>query len=54
MATETEKQTEQNGKNRTFTCKYCGKVTPFEEIVVVTDYFPAIVVCSECAKIVRI
>jgi transcription elongation factor Elf1 len=37
----------------TFTCKLCGEVKPFEEMVVVTEYTPAIIVCKACAKAIR-
>ena len=37
----------------TFTCKHCGEVKPFEEMVVVTEYTPAIIVCKACAKAIR-
>lgn len=53
MTTDTNKDTRPEVKKTTFTCNHCENVKPFEEMVVVTRYFPAIVICKECEKKLR-
>jgi len=35
-------------KRITFTCKFCGRPKPFEEMKVLERFFPALPVCSDC------
>ncbi|MBN2240145.1 MAG: hypothetical protein JW712_10255 [Dehalococcoidales bacterium] len=53
MATESIK-TEPVENKPTFICKYCKQEKSFDEMVVVTEYFPPIVVCKVCAGNIRI
>ena len=35
----------------TFTCKYCGEAKPLDEIRVATRFFPYLVLCKDCWKL---
>jgi hypothetical protein len=35
----------------TFTCKFCGKPKPIEEMRITTRFFPHFAVCRGCLKV---
>jgi hypothetical protein len=37
-----------------FTCKYCGEQKPIEEMEVATRFFPPLVVCRDCWKLLEV
>jgi len=37
-----------------FTCKYCGEQKPIEEMRVATRFFPPLVVCRDCWKLLEV
>ncbi len=51
MATKTKKGQQPKVKETTFKCKFCGESKPLEEIVVLTRFFPPLIVCRDCEKI---
>ncbi len=53
MTSKTDKKTRPRKKVTTFKCNYCEKVKPLEEMIVVTRYFPPVVICLECEKKIR-
>ena len=53
MTTEIEKGEESKAKKVTFKCKSCEKSKPLDEMVVVTRFFPLVVVCRDCEKKMR-
>ena len=38
----------------TFTCKFCGKPKPIEELKVATRFFPPLPVCQDCWKLLEL
>jgi len=38
----------------TFTCKFCGKPKPIEELRVATRFFPPLPVCQDCWKLLEL
>jgi hypothetical protein len=36
-----------------FTCKFCGKPKPIEEIRVVKRFFPPLAICKDCWKLLE-
>ena len=53
MTTEEKKNVGSKEKNITFKCNNCKKTKPIRDMVVVTRYFPAIVICKDCEKELR-
>lgn len=53
MTTEEKKISGSKDKKITFKCNYCKKTRPFSEMVIVTRYFPAVVICKDCEKGLR-
>ncbi len=53
MTTEEKKTSGPKEKKLTFKCNYCKKTKPFGDMVVVTRYFPAVVMCKQCEKDLR-
>ncbi len=53
MTTEQKKTADSRDKKITFKCKFCEKIKPLSDIVVVTRYFPAVVICKDCEKNLR-
>jgi transcription elongation factor Elf1 len=37
----------------TFLCRRCGKYKPIAEMVTVTRFIPALIVCHDCARELR-
>jgi transcription elongation factor Elf1 len=37
----------------TFLCRRCGKLKPIVEMVTVTRFIPALIVCKDCARELR-
>ncbi len=37
----------------TFLCRRCGKYKPIAEMVMVTRFIPALIVCQDCARELR-
>ena len=35
----------------TFKCRFCGEIKPLQELVRMTRFFPPVVACSGCEKI---
>ncbi|UCD09892.1 MAG: hypothetical protein JSU79_04405 [Dehalococcoidales bacterium] len=50
MTTEEKKTSGSKEKKINFKCNYCKKTKPIRNMVVVTRYFPAVVICSDCEK----
>ena len=40
-------------KTVSFTCKFCEKVKPLDEMTVTNLYFPPIILCRDCEKTLR-
>ena len=40
-------------KEITFKCKFCERLSPLDEMVVLTRFFPPIVACQDCEKKMR-
>ncbi|MBI2979886.1 MAG: hypothetical protein HYY41_03560 [Chloroflexi bacterium] len=36
-----------------FKCRFCEKSKPLDEMVVITKYFPPVVLCRDCEKKVQ-
>jgi len=53
MTDAIEKGEELKIKKVTFKCKFCEKSKPLDEMVVLTRFFPPIVVCRDCEKKMR-
>ena len=55
MTAETEKREEEEPKAKevTFKCRFCEKSKPIDEMVVLTRFFPLIVLCRDCEKEMR-
>ena len=53
MTAAIEKGEELKIKKVTFKCKFCEKSKPLDEMVVLTRFFPPIVVCRDCEKKMR-
>jgi transcription elongation factor Elf1 len=53
VTTEEKKSTGSKEKKITFKCNYCKKSKSINDMVVVTRYFPAIVICKDCEKGLR-
>ncbi len=53
MTTEEKTPSGSNEKKITFKCNNCKKTKPIRDMVVVTRYFPAVVICKDCEKGLR-
>jgi len=53
VTTEREKGEGSKAKKVTFKCKACERSKPLDEMVVLTRFFPPIVVCRDCEKKMR-
>jgi len=53
VTTEEKKTSGSKGNKITFKCNNCKKTKPISDMVVVTRYFPAVVICKECEKELR-
>jgi NAD-dependent SIR2 family protein deacetylase len=53
VTTEEKKTSGLKDSKLTFKCNYCKKTKPFSDMVVVTRYFPAVVICKDCEKDLR-
>ena len=53
MTTELEEGQEPKIKEITFKCKFCETSKPLDEMVVLTRFFPPIVVCRDCEEKMR-
>ncbi len=50
MKEETGMKETSKVKNITFKCKFCERSKPLDEMVIITRFFPSIVLCRECEK----
>ncbi len=50
MTKETRMEETSKVKNLTFTCKFCERSKPLNEMVIMTKFFPSIVLCRDCEK----
>ena len=50
MIEETGKEETSKVKNITFKCKSGERSKPLDEMVVITRFFPSIVLCRDCEK----
>lgn len=50
---ENEKSTTKVAREITFKCQSCGQYKPLKEMMVVTRFFPPLVVCQDCEKEMR-
>jgi transcription elongation factor Elf1 len=45
--------TEKEGEEITFTCKFCGESKPIGEMILQTRFFPVLASCRECDRILQ-
>ncbi len=45
------KRLDRNQREITFTCKFCGKPKPIEEMRIITRFFPPLPACRDCFKL---
>lgn len=50
MSAVAKKEKAKKEKQITFKCRFCEKDKPFEEMVVLSRYFPAVITCRDCEK----
>ena len=50
MTAEKKKKVALKTKEITFNCKFCEQSKPLTEMVVLTRFFPPVVVCKDCEK----
>lgn len=53
MATEVENEAGAKAKKTkkvTFKCRFCERDRPLDEMMVLTKYFPPVVLCRDCEK----
>lgn len=56
MATEVENEEGSKAKETreiTFKCKFCEKLQPLDEMMILTRFFPPVVTCRDCEKKMR-
>ncbi len=53
MKTEADKNEETKVKQISFKCKFCEKDKLLDEMIVITRYSPAVVLCRDCQKKIR-
>ena len=53
MMAKKDKKEEPKAKKITFKCKVCESSKPLDEMVVVTRFFPPVVVCRDCERKMR-
>jgi len=53
----TAKTEKKNGESKdrelTFKCKFCEKSKPINDMIVMTKFFPPVVLCRECERKMR-
>ena len=47
-----EKTKAKRSEEVTFKCRFCERARPLDEMVVLTKYFPPVVLCRDCEKII--
>jgi len=50
---QNEKAAPKGAKEITFKCQSCGQYKPLKEMMVVTRFFPPLVVCQDCEQEMR-
>ena len=56
MTTEKEKEEAKGTKEAkeiTFRCKFCGRDKRLDEMMILTRFFPSLVLCRDCEKEMR-
>jgi hypothetical protein len=53
MTTEADKKDQPEPKKIKFTCRFCQKSKPLDDMVTLPGYFPPIVACRECERKMR-
>ncbi len=46
-----ETQVKSEKKEITFTCRFCGRSMPVKEMMVIARFFPSLVACRECERL---
>ncbi len=52
-SSESKKPETQESKETTFRCRVCDQPKPVDEMMMVTRFFPPLIVCRKCEKKMR-